>query len=104
MINAKPSRNGMQNVSLPEASKGESEYLPVRTKSSTNRLGELERLAVFARLIPETLLQRFSLQFPFHLRSWAIHDQLIGEPFTDVTMYKKIGKQANLNTCPGCGW
>ncbi|GAB4419730.1 MAG: hypothetical protein Kow002_07580 [Anaerolineales bacterium] len=38
------------------------------------------------------------------LRSWAIHDGILGEPFTDVTMYKHIGKSANVNTAPGCGW
>jgi len=37
-------------------------------------------------------------------RSWAIHDGILGEPFTNVTMYKQIGKSAGLSTCPGCGW
>lgn len=38
------------------------------------------------------------------LRSWAIHDGIMGEPFTNVTMYKHIGKSAGLNTTPGCEW
>jgi hypothetical protein len=38
------------------------------------------------------------------LRSWAIHDGIMGEPFTDVTMYKEIGKTAGINTCPNCVW
>jgi acetoin utilization protein AcuC len=38
------------------------------------------------------------------LRSWAIHDGILGEPFTDVTMYKRIGKTADVNTTPGCEW
>ena len=38
------------------------------------------------------------------LRSWAIHDGILGEPFTDVTMYKRIGKSANITTTPGCEW
>lgn len=38
------------------------------------------------------------------LRSWAIHDGIMGEPFTNVTMYKHIGKFAGLNTAPGCEW
>lgn len=38
------------------------------------------------------------------LRSWAIHDGVMGEPFTNVTMYKHIGKSAGLNTTPGCEW
>lgn len=38
------------------------------------------------------------------LRSWAIHDNILGEPFTNVTMYKKIGKLAGVNTTPNCPW
>ena len=38
------------------------------------------------------------------LRSWAIHDGLLGEPFTNVTMYKRVGKSANITTTPGCDW
>lgn len=38
------------------------------------------------------------------LRSWAIHDGIMGEPFTNVTMYKHIGKSGGLNTTPGCEW
>jgi len=38
------------------------------------------------------------------LRSWAIHDQILGEPFTNVTMYKRVGKMAGLNTCIECSW
>ncbi len=35
------------------------------------------------------------------LRSWAIHDGILGEPFTNVTMYKRVGKTAGVSTCPG---
>lgn len=38
------------------------------------------------------------------LRSWAIHDGILGEAFTNVTMYKRIGKSANINTAPSCTW
>ncbi len=38
------------------------------------------------------------------LRSWAIHDGILGEPFTNVTMYKQIGKSANISTCFDCTW
>ena len=38
------------------------------------------------------------------LRSWAIHDGIMGEPFTNVTMYKHVGKLAGVNTTPGCEW
>ena len=38
------------------------------------------------------------------LRSWAIHDGILGEPFTDVTMYKRVGKAAEISTTHGCEW
>jgi hypothetical protein len=38
------------------------------------------------------------------LRSWAIHDGLLGAPFTDATMYKHIGKSGTVSTAPGCAW
>ena len=37
-------------------------------------------------------------------RSWAIHDGILGEPFTNVTMYKRVGVSAEVNTTPGCNW
>jgi len=38
------------------------------------------------------------------LRSWAIHDGILGEPFTNVTMCKYVGKSAGMNTAAGCAW
>lgn len=38
------------------------------------------------------------------LRSWAIHDKILGEPFDKVTMYKEVGKSMNLDSCVGCEW
>lgn len=38
------------------------------------------------------------------LRSWAIHDGILGEPFSEVTMYKYVGKSGNLKTCFDCSW
>jgi len=37
-------------------------------------------------------------------RSWAIHDGILGEPFTNVTMYKRIGKSAGIDSTKGCVW
>jgi hypothetical protein len=37
-------------------------------------------------------------------RSWTIHDGILGEPFTNVTMYKRVGKHAGISTTPGCDW
>ena len=38
------------------------------------------------------------------LRSWAIHDGIMGEPFTNVTMYKRVGKEAGVSTTGNVGW
>jgi hypothetical protein len=38
------------------------------------------------------------------LRSWAIHDNILEDTFTDVTMYKWIGKSAGINTSNHCPW
>jgi hypothetical protein len=37
------------------------------------------------------------------LRSWAIHDGIFGEPFTNITMYKRIGKHFGVSTTE-CDW
>jgi hypothetical protein len=37
-------------------------------------------------------------------RSWAIHDGLLGEPYTGVTMYKRIGQHSGVDTFPGGVW
>ena len=42
--------------------------------------------------------------YSIRLRSWAIHDGILGEPFTNVTMYKRVGKSAGIDTTPGCEW
>jgi len=38
------------------------------------------------------------------LRSWTIHDGVFGEPFTNVTMYKRVGFSANISTTLGREW
>ncbi len=37
-------------------------------------------------------------------RSWAIHDGILGEPFTNVTMYKRVGISAGISTTQNCTW
>lgn len=38
------------------------------------------------------------------LRSWAIHDGLLGKPFTGVTMYRVVGRDAGVRTMTGIDW
>lgn len=60
-----------------------------------------------------TLLTKLDSSTPFRqpeaahsirLRSWALHDGLLGEPYTNVTMYKMIGRSFDLDTSSGCAW
>ncbi len=37
-------------------------------------------------------------------RSWAVHDGILGRPFTEVTMYKRVGAHAGVDTFPGGAW
>jgi hypothetical protein len=37
-------------------------------------------------------------------RSWALHDGILGQPFTEIIMYKRVGHHAGVNTFPGSVW
>jgi hypothetical protein len=37
-------------------------------------------------------------------RSWAIHDGILGSAYSDVTMYKRVGAPASVNTFPDSTW
>lgn len=37
-------------------------------------------------------------------RSWAIHDGILGHPFTGFQMYKRLGVSAGVNTFPDAKW
>jgi len=37
-------------------------------------------------------------------RSWAIHDGILGIPYSDVVMYKRVGQQGTTSTFPGRIW
>jgi acetoin utilization protein AcuC len=57
-----------------------------------------------ARLDGSTAFRQPEAGNSIRLRSWAIHDGILGEPFTNVTMYKRVGKNAGISTTPGCDW
>lgn len=59
---------------------------------------------LLARLDGSTPFRTPAAAHSIRLRSWAIHDGILGEPFTNVTMYKRVGKTAGISTCPGCAW
>jgi len=56
------------------------------------------------RLDDSNLFRSSKAMNSIRLRSWAIHDGIMGEPFTNVTMYKRVGISANINTTTGCEW
>ena len=58
----------------------------------------------FLPLLDDSIFRKPEAINSIRLRSWAIHDGILGEPFTDVTMYKRVGKSAGINTTPGCDW
>jgi len=57
-----------------------------------------------AKLDGSTPFRQHEAEHSIRLRSWAIHDGILGEPFTNVTMYKRLGKSAGITTCPSCTW
>ena len=59
---------------------------------------------LISQLDPGSSFRSPLAQNSIRLRSWAIHDGILGEPFTDVTMYKDIEKPARLNTSLDCEW
>ncbi|MGB9673393.1 MAG: hypothetical protein ACPL3P_04585 [Anaerolineales bacterium] len=59
---------------------------------------------LLAKLDGSTPFRKPGAAHSIRLRSWAIHDGLLGEPFTNVTMYKYVHKNAGINTCGECPW
>lgn len=57
-----------------------------------------------ARLDGSTPFRQPAAVNSIRLRSWAIHDGIMDMPFTNVTMYKRLGKPAGLNTSNNCPW
>jgi hypothetical protein len=37
-------------------------------------------------------------------RAWAIQDGILGEPFGDIRMYRRLGQRAGINTFPDAIW
>ena len=56
------------------------------------------------KLDNSSVFRQTEAQQSLRLRSWAIHDGILGEPFTNVTMYKRVGKSAGINTGEDCHW
>lgn len=61
--------------------------------------GELHR-----KLTPERVFRQLESWRTIRGRSWAIHDGILGHPFTGFQMYKRIGVNSRVNTFPDAQW
>ncbi len=59
---------------------------------------------ITSQLDGSSVFRQAEAKTSIRLRSWAIHDGILGEPFTNVTMYKRIGKNAGVSTTEMCDW
>ncbi len=58
----------------------------------------------FQRLDNSTPFRKTGAEKTVRGRSWAIHDGVLGEPYTDFHMYKHIGQHAGVSTFPNYVW
>lgn len=79
-------------------------YQMGRRRMEAIHAGFSEGGALLPLLDGSTPFRRPEAANSIRLRSWAIHDGLLGEPFTNITMYKRVGKSAGVTTTPGCDW
>lgn len=55
-------------------------------------------------LLDDSTFRRGEAANSIRLRSWAIHDGILGEAYTNVTMYKRAGKSAGVRTTAETRW
>ena len=59
---------------------------------------------LFKRLDGSTPFRKPGMEQTVRGRSWAIHDGILGEPFTNIRMYKRVGVEAGVITFPNAKW
>ena len=59
---------------------------------------------LYHRLDNSTPFRRPGAESTIRGRSWAIYDGLLGEGFTGVQMYRRVGVSANICTFPSATW
>ncbi|MEA3341346.1 MAG: hypothetical protein U9R15_15385 [Chloroflexota bacterium] len=59
---------------------------------------------LFKRLDEGAPFRRSGAETSIRGRSWAIHDGVLGEPYTGVKMYKRVGVHAGVVTFPNATW
>lgn len=60
--------------------------------------------ALHLKLTPENPFRQPDSWKTIRGRSWAIHDGILGHPFTGFQMYKRLGAHAGINTFPDAQW
>ena len=79
-------------------------YQVGKRKMERIHLGFIEGGELNQRLDNANPFRTAQAQRSIRLRSWAIHDGIMGEPFSNVTMYKRVGQRSEISTTPGCEW
>jgi hypothetical protein len=59
---------------------------------------------LFRRLDGSTPFRRPGMDSSIRGRSWAIHDGIMGEPYSGVKMYKRVGIHSGVVTFPYAAW
>lgn len=59
---------------------------------------------LYSRLSHERVFRQPDVWKSVRGRSWAIHDGILGHPFTGFQMYKRIGIHAGINTFSNAAW
>jgi hypothetical protein len=59
---------------------------------------------LYLKLDPENPFRHLDAWVSVRGRSWAIHDGILGHPFTGFQMYKRIGHDAEVKTFPNAIW
>ena len=57
-----------------------------------------------AKLGPDNVFRRPDAWKTVRGRAWAIHDGILGHPYTGFQMYKRVGKHAGVVTFPDAVW
>lgn len=59
---------------------------------------------VYQKLTPDKVFRQPDAWKSVRGRSWAVHDGILGHPFTGFQMYKRIGLHAGINTLSDATW
>jgi hypothetical protein len=79
-------------------------YQQGRRLMERTQAGFLEGGAYHALMDGSTPFRKPEMETTIRGRSWAVHDGILGVPFSDVTMYKRVGEHAGVITFPDATW